>query len=86
MNNYKISWKIEIIILIIPKISLMKYFDYKWIWWLYNDSVTFEVKWIKVWWFSSLLKSTSYNNVGKATFVDPFRCKFIGSCIWCHWF
>jgi hypothetical protein len=39
MNNYKILLYTEIIILIIPKMTLMNYIHYKWTWWLYNDSI-----------------------------------------------
>jgi len=42
MNNYEILSKIEKMILIIPKIALMKYLDYKWTWQLHGDLVFFK--------------------------------------------
>jgi hypothetical protein len=57
MNHYEILSKIEIIILIISNLTLMKYFDYEWIWQLYNDySFTQNKMETKVWWSSSLVR------------------------------
>jgi hypothetical protein len=57
MNHYKFLSKIEIIILVISKLTLMKYFDYKWIWWIYYDFSFIQNKMeTRVWWFSSLVK------------------------------
>lgn len=38
MINHNLISKIEIIFLIIPKITLMKHLNYKLTWWLYSDS------------------------------------------------
>jgi hypothetical protein len=53
----KILSNIEIIILIISNLTLMKYFDYKWIWWLYNDfSCTQNKMETRIRWSSSLVR------------------------------